>query len=1295
MKKFLLSALTFLCALQSFGQSLGNETCATAVTVPTNGTCITGTNIGADAVGDPAASCFSVENAIWFKFVAPQMGPVTITNNDPGTNFNTQLALFTGTCGSLTEVVCENDNGVAAGKATINSPCIIPGQTYYVMLDGYAGATGTYCIKIITGNSPSNDNCQCPIPLPTDGSCVNGTTLNATNQWGSLVGCQSAASNVEVWYSFTATQTGMTFNLSGGASGPLTGNGEIVVARGTSCSTLSLTGGGSACGPLPLTYTMSGLVVGAQYFVTISNPPANSGSFVLCGTSVNPPVIPGQDCPGASLLCTNAAISQPTSNGGYGIQEVNTTNSCWGTLGGVGQGERQSRWYKFTVGCSGPLTFDIRPVNNNDDYDWAIWNTTVNGCPSLANPSHTSVACNWQGIGGGPNGSTGMTSTPSTACSSLGAVDYTANPACDPYAFVNTAAGGGASTYTPYSAVAGQTYVMLIDNFTATNSGFTLTWGPGVIIGPDPTFTITNPACTRGITVAKTCTTTNSSLVWDFGDGITISTTSAGNQTHTYAADGTYNVTLTITDALGCVKTLTRTVTVANPPAAPTAAGVSICSGNTATVTATAPGGLYQWYTASTGGTLLGSEASYTTPVLTANATYYVQTTINGCTSPRTIVNVTVNPNPVAAVGPAKTICNLTSTTIGAAAVGTNTYSWTSNPAGFTSTSSNPTVSPNVTTIYTVVETIAATGCTASNSVTITVTPVPVATATPSSSTICSNTATSIALTSNVGSTTFAWTVSTSAGTLTGASAGSGSTIAQTLINSSTTSQTATYTITPTAGGCAGAPITVVITVNPRPVVTATPASSTICSGDATSIALTSNLPGTTFAWTITTSGSTTGAAAGSGATIAQTITNTSTVAQTVTYNITPTAAGCTGAPVAVVVTINPRPVVTATPASQSFCSGGTTGIALTSNVTGTTFSWTVTTSSASLTGASAGTGSNITQTLTSTSASAQTATYTITPSANSCPGTPITVVITVNPRPVATATPASDLICSGTAPNIVLTNNVSGTTFAWTVSTSSGLLTGASAGSGSTISQVLTNASTTNQTVTYNVTPTAGGCAGTPISVVITVKPTPAVTATPSPSTVCSGNATSIALTSTVAGTTFAWTVSAPASVTGASAGSGATIGQTLTNTSNIAQNVTYTVTPTAAGCAGTPVAVVVTVNPRPVVTATPASQTFCSGGTTGIALTSNVAGTTFSWTVSTSSGLLTGASAGSGSNIAQTLTNTSTTAQTATYTITPTANSCAGTPVTVVITVNPIDNPAFNYASSTYCVTGTDPFA
>lgn len=575
--------------------------------------------------------------------------------------------------------------------------------------------------------------------------------------------------------------------------------------------------------------------------------------------------------------------------------------------------------------------------------------------------------------------------------------------------------------------------------------------------------------------------------------------------------------------------------------------------------------------------------------------------------------------------------------------------------------------------------------CSATQTSSITVNPVPVATATPSSQTICSGNASSIALSSSLGGTTFSWTVSQSG--VSGASAGSGSSIAQTLNATGASAGTATYTITPTAGGCAGTPINVTITVNPRPVVTATPASQTICSGATTGIALTSNVAGTTFAWTVSQSG-VSGASASSGSNISQTLTATGASAGTATYTITPTAAGCTGTPINVTVTVNPVPVLTATPSSQTFCSGGTTSISLSSTVVGTTYSWTVAQSGVS--GAVAGSGSSIVQTINTTGTSAGTATYTITPSAGGCPGTPVNVVVTVNPIPNVTATPSSQTICSGTNTGISLSSTTVGTTFNWTVSQSG--VSGASAGSGSSITQNLTATGASAGTATYTITPSFGGCNGTPINVTVTVNPIPNITATPSSQTICSGNATAISLSSNVGGATFNWTVS-QSGVSGGSAGSGSTIAQTLNATGATTGTATYTVTPSFGGCNGTPTNVIITVNPRPVVTATPASQTFCTGGTTSVNLTSNVAGTTYTWTVSQSG--VTGASAGSGSSIGQTLTTTGASAGTATYTITPTANGCTGTPINVTITVNPLDNASFTYGSSTYCQTGTNPSA
>jgi hypothetical protein len=90
------------------------------------------------------------------------------------------------------------------------------------------------------------------------------------------------------------------------------------------------------------------------------------------------------------------------------------------------------------------------------------------------------------------------------------------------------------------------------------------------------------------------------------------------------------------------------------------------------------------------------------------------------------------------------------------------------------------------------------------------------------------------------------------------------------------------------------------------------------------------------------------------------------------------------------------------------------------------------------------------------------------------------------------------------------------------------------------------------------------------------------------------------------------------------------------------------------------------------PVATATPTTQTLTSGGTTSIALTSSITGTTFAWTVVQTG--VSGATAGSGTSIDQKLTVTGAVAGTATYSIIPTANGTSGSAISVVVTVNPI---------------------
>ena len=148
---------------------------------------------------------------------------------------------------------------------------------------------------------------------------------------------------------------------------------------------------------------------------------------------------------------------------------------------------------------------------------------------------------------------------------------------------------------------------------------------------------------------------------------------------------------------------------------------------------------------------------------------------------------------------------------------------------------------------------------------------------------------------------------------------------------------------------------------------------------------------------------------------------------------------------------------------------------------------------------------------------------------------------------------------------------------------------------------------------------------------------------------------------------------------MTGGGTGSGAaSITGNLTNPTNSQQTATYTITPTSTLCgANATFTVTVTVNPTPTVSAM--SNTTCSGvffnvtpvnGTNGIV----PGGTTYSWSVPTVTGGLTGGASGSSATtITGTLVNPTNSQQTATYTITPTSGTCVGSTFTVTVTVNP----------------------
>ncbi|UPK72152.1 gliding motility-associated C-terminal domain-containing protein [Chitinophaga filiformis] len=111
----------------------------------------------------------------------------------------------------------------------------------------------------------------------------------------------------------------------------------------------------------------------------------------------------------------------------------------------------------------------------------------------------------------------------------------------------------------------------------------------------------------------------------------------------TVAPDTTTTFKLTGEDQNGCHVIDSIKVTVTKKPAAPLVSAQSICPDSTAVLkidNATTPF-TYNWYTYPSGGDVEGQGATYTTPAVSTETTWYVEAVNGPCSSDRTAVTVT------------------------------------------------------------------------------------------------------------------------------------------------------------------------------------------------------------------------------------------------------------------------------------------------------------------------------------------------------------------------------------------------------------------------------------------------------------------------------------------------------------------------------------------------------------------------------------------------------------------------------------------------------------------------------
>lgn len=354
-----------------------NDDCAGAVTLTVNpdylcGSFASGTTVSATASTETAPSCVATgtNDDVWFKFTATGAAHrITLSNVSGSTDM--AMAIYSGACGSLVQVVCSDPN-------TLNATGLTAGTTYYVRVwTNSTSATTRASFDICVGTQPpvpANDDCSGAVSLTVNpdllcGSFAQGYTDSATASTETAPTCAASGVNDDVWYSFVAT--GATHVVS------------LYDVSGSTDMAMALYSG--VCGSLlavqcsdPNTMTATGLTAGTTYYVrvyTYTSTATTRASFKICvGTPPPPPA--NDNCSGAVALTPGATFAQNALTGtNVGATTDGTPQSCQTSA-------NNNVWYSVVVPASGSITIATGPVAGSLLTDTVI-NVLSGACGAL------------------------------------------------------------------------------------------------------------------------------------------------------------------------------------------------------------------------------------------------------------------------------------------------------------------------------------------------------------------------------------------------------------------------------------------------------------------------------------------------------------------------------------------------------------------------------------------------------------------------------------------------------------------------------------------------------------------------------------------------------------------------------------------------------------------------------------------------------------------------------------------------------------------------------------------------
>lgn len=343
-----------------------NDDCINAVSLtPSPNTSCSNSIVGDSSGGTQSLpGCSGTANDdVWYSFVATStMHYVDVT---PISMLNPVLQVYSGSCGSLSSIVCRNIAGNNLPEtATLNNLTI--GQTYIIRVhtSGTSGM-GTFEICVRTEPLPTNDDCETAIELPVNlnSTCTNfvtGSTLVATQSIPALICNGTGNADDDVWYKFIALEQSHIVTVNSTSI-----NDIVIDIRTGGCNGTNIACANNTTGAAPESVNLTNLIVGQEYFVRIYSFGGNAfrGSFTVCITTPSNQVVSADNVYTVTELVENVLFN----NSCVSISNINwRTGTNFGQANGIGYFYNNGSSFPFENGIvlsTGGANYATGPIN--------------------------------------------------------------------------------------------------------------------------------------------------------------------------------------------------------------------------------------------------------------------------------------------------------------------------------------------------------------------------------------------------------------------------------------------------------------------------------------------------------------------------------------------------------------------------------------------------------------------------------------------------------------------------------------------------------------------------------------------------------------------------------------------------------------------------------------------------------------------------------------------------------------------------------------------------------------------